>query len=96
MNLTFVDNFLTFVKSLKVVPGFEIGKLLGKGAFSKVKLAKEISTNKEYACKIIKFEILQKDNLEKTILKEITIHKTINHPNIVRLHKVFFQKTNIT
>ena len=84
-------------------------KLLGKGAYSKVKLV--MKDNEKYAMKIInkkelkKRKIFKQDNdgnvvvtnLLKDSLKEIAILKKLNHPNIIKLYEILhnYQKEKI-
>ena len=84
-------------------------KLLGKGAYSKVKLVKKDDIN--YAMKIIDKKVLKnkkifkqdKDgnviitNLLKDALKEIAILKKLDHPNIIKLYEILhnYQKQKI-
>jgi len=79
---------------------YKVLKLLGKGAYSKVKLV--IKDDVKYAMKIIdkkelkKKKIFKQDkdgnvivtNLLKDALKEIAILKKLNHPNIIKLYEI--------
>ena len=79
---------------------YKVLQLLGKGAYSKVKLV--IKDGVKYAMKIIdkkelkKKKIFKQDkdgnvivtNLLKDALKEIAILKKLNHPNIIKLYEI--------
>ena len=79
---------------------YKLLQLLGKGAYSKVKLV--IKDDVKYAMKIIdkkelkKKKIFKQDkdgnvivtNLLKDALKEIAILKKLNHPNIIKLYEI--------
>ena len=77
---------------MKTICGFRLGKTLGEGSFSKVKIATEMATGKEYAIKIVKRNCVNEPGIETQIEKEVSILHTINHPNVVRLHHVFRSK----
>ncbi|XP_014222861.1 serine/threonine-protein kinase PLK1-like [Trichogramma pretiosum] len=71
------------------------GHLLGKGGFAKVYLITDITTRKQYACKIIpKHQIVQKIHKQK-IIREIMIHKQLNHVNVVQMHHYFEDSLNV-
>lgn len=78
---------------MKTICGFRLGKTLGEGSFSKVKIATDMSTGKEYAIKIVKRNCVNEPGIESQIEKEVSILHTIKHPNVVRLHHVFRSKT---
>lgn len=72
---------------------FAFGDKLGSGAFATVILATENKTGKKYAMKVI--EKAKAKGLESQIIKEITILKRIQHPNIIRLYECFETKEKI-
>jgi len=67
---------------------FTTGKDLGEGAFSVVKECTEKSTGTHWAAKIVTLSKLTKE--DKIALKdEVAILTELQHPSIVRLHRVF-------
>jgi len=77
----------------KMINSFEVIKLLGKGAFGKVKLCKDINDGKMYAIKIMDKMMLKKKrqgmtNMLESVKKEIAIMKKLNHQNCVRMFEV--------
>lgn len=64
------------------------GVIVGKGAMSTVFLAKELNDGgKFYAIKEISKEDLKAKHIKlETIYREIEIHSSLNHPNIIKLH----------
>lgn len=70
---------------------------LAIGAYGKVIIIKEDSSNKIFAMKIINKEILRAKNsqLLDLIYNEINIHSSLDHPNIVKLQKWFEDDTRI-
>lgn len=71
---------------------YEIGKLLGCGAFAKVYHARCIGTGQSVAVKVI-----QKTKITNTsnIKKEIAIMSRLHHPHIVKLYEVLATKSKI-
>ncbi|CAH8858592.1 unnamed protein product [Trichobilharzia szidati] len=67
--------------------------LLGKGGFSEVHKGFDLVANRYVACKIHQLNPAwpkdKKDNYIKHALREIEIHKTLNHPRIVKVFDVF-------
>ncbi|PHT27935.1 CBL-interacting serine/threonine-protein kinase 12 [Capsicum baccatum] len=76
---------------------YELGKLLGCGAFAKVYHAREINSGKSVAIKVInKSNISNKDGIpDKKIEREVSIMRQLQHPYIVKLHEVLATKTKI-
>ncbi|KAM3373918.1 CBL-interacting serine/threonine-protein kinase 11 [Capsicum galapagoense] len=76
---------------------YELGKLLGCGAFAKVYHAREINSSKSVAIKVInKSNISNKDGIpDKKIEREVSIMRQLQHPYIVKLHEVLATKTKI-
>ena len=67
-------------------------KFLGKGAYGEVYLAERANSKKLFAAKKIDRQIADRPNFKKYLLNEISILKTLDHPNIVKLETV--QKTS--
>ncbi|TGZ46893.1 hypothetical protein CRM22_011069 [Opisthorchis felineus] len=67
--------------------------LLGKGGFSEVHKGFDLIENRYVACKVHQLNPAwpkdKKDNYIKHALREINIHKTLNHPRIVKVFDVF-------
>jgi [calcium/calmodulin-dependent protein kinase] kinase len=81
----------------KLLNEYAIVGLLGQGAFGKVKLAIDTTTDKPVAIKILSKQRLEKEsrihNRERKtpmqlVQQEIEIMKTRKHPNLVKLHNV--------
>ena len=72
-------------KENSVLSDYEIKGILGKGTFSKVKLAFNKISNEKVAIKIIDKQFtLNKNNYER-IKREISILKSSYHPNIIKV-----------
>jgi protein-serine/threonine kinase len=66
-----------------------LGQTLGEGEFGKVKLGWRKDDGMQVAIKIIRKESLTNNaGREQKIAREIKILRTLNHPNIVRLHDI--------
>eukprot|EP00551_Chaetoceros_affinis_P008224 CAMPEP_0203664150 /NCGR_PEP_ID=MMETSP0090-20130426/1616_1 /ASSEMBLY_ACC=CAM_ASM_001088 /TAXON_ID=426623 /ORGANISM="Chaetoceros affinis, Strain CCMP159" /LENGTH=380 /DNA_ID=CAMNT_0050527287 /DNA_START=163 /DNA_END=1305 /DNA_ORIENTATION=+ len=73
---------------------YTTGKVLGEGAFSKVKEAKNNANNQVYAVKIINRPSLSEEDL-KGLQQEIAILQEIDHPHIIKLYNVYHEPAKI-
>jgi len=71
---------------------FEVGRSLGKGKFGHVYLARTKADKKVIALKVIQKEEIERQNMLTQLTREIEIHASIRHPNIIRLHAYFHDK----
>jgi tRNA A-37 threonylcarbamoyl transferase component Bud32 len=79
----------------KKVGKYELGRTLGSGSFSKVKLGVD-DTGKQYAVKMIEKEQLVREHMEEQLKREISVMKLLNnHPHIVRLYDVLQTSNHI-
>ena len=78
----------------KKVGKYELGKTLGSGSFSKVKLGVD-DQGRQYAVKIIEKEQLVREHMEEQLKREISVMKMLNHPHIVRLYDVLQTQNHI-
>ncbi|CAJ1960553.1 unnamed protein product [Sphenostylis stenocarpa] len=74
---------------------YELGRVLGCGAFAKVHYARNVQTGQSVAVKIINKKKLNGSGLAGNVKREISIMSRLHHPNIVRLHEVLATKTKI-
>eukprot|EP00756_Hemistasia_phaeocysticola_P013760 Hpha_TRINITY_DN15298_c0_g2::TRINITY_DN15298_c0_g2_i1::g.68252::m.68252 len=73
----------------KKIGKYELGKTLGSGTFSKVKLGIDTEdTNSQWAIKIIDKAQLAKEHMEEQLKREIAVMKLLKHRNIVQLREV--------
>ncbi|KAM7039835.1 death-associated protein kinase 2 isoform 1-T1 [Acridotheres tristis] len=89
---------MAFFKQQKVEDVYEIGEELGSGQFAIVKKCREKSTGVEYAAKFIKKRQsrasrrgVSRDEIER----EVSILQQILHANIVQLHDIYENKTDV-
>ena len=67
---------------------YEIGQVLGKGAYAIVKIVTNIITKEKYAMKIYEKEKLNDNSKKKCVYREVEILKRVNHVNIAKLIEV--------
>ncbi|OMO94018.1 hypothetical protein COLO4_16560 [Corchorus olitorius] len=74
---------------------YEIGKLLGCGAFAKVYHARNVRTGQSVAIKAVSKQKVFKGGFAAQVKREIAIMRRLHHPNIVKLIEVLATKTKI-
>ena len=79
----------------KKIGQYELGKLLGNGSYSKVKMGTDTNTNEHFAIKIIAKESLERPSYEKHLRREIAVMKLLNHANVMQLYDVLQTGKNI-
>ncbi|XP_054421281.1 death-associated protein kinase 2 isoform X2 [Pteronotus mesoamericanus] len=90
-------NMETF-KQQKVEDFYDIGEELGSGQFAIVKKCQEKSTGLEYAAKFIKkrqSRASRRGVCREEIEREVSILRQLLHPNIITLHDVFENRTDV-
>ncbi|XP_007906004.1 death-associated protein kinase 2 isoform X1 [Callorhinchus milii] len=92
-----ISGMATF-KQQKVEDFYEIGEELGSGQFAIVKKCCEKSSVTEYAGKFIKKRQLRASRRgvrREEIEREVNILQQIQHPNIITLHDVYENRTDV-
>lgn len=75
---------------------FEFMKIIGKGSFGKVYLAKHILENQIYAIKVVNKQMILKHNEKKHIMSERNVLlQNLRHPFLVGLHYSFQSKDKL-
>ncbi|CAG9332088.1 unnamed protein product [Blepharisma stoltei] len=83
-------------ESLFKLEDFEdLNTILGKGSYGEVKLVRHKETNSEYALKIVNKKLLEREASIEVLLREISVHKGINHQNVIKLHEHLEDNQNI-
>jgi serine/threonine protein kinase len=85
--MTLAETFREVVADKK--DDFEKIKVIGRGSFGKVYLVKKISDGKFYAMKILRKDVLIKQNLVGKTQAERKILERVDNPYIVKLHYAF-------
>lgn len=76
-------------KGVTVTKQYQKGRFLGKGGFAKCYEFKELNTGKYLAAKIIEKSSLNKGRAKQKLASEIKIHKSMNHPGVVKFESTF-------
>jgi serine/threonine protein kinase len=74
---------------------YELGKTIGRGHFSKVKIGVHVRTKQQVAVKVMERKALQDENMEEQVKREIAIMRKLNHPNITKLFDVFQTRRHV-
>ncbi|MXQ83851.1 hypothetical protein E5288_WYG002508 [Bos mutus] len=77
---------------------YEMGEELGSGQFAIVRKCRQKGTGKEYAAKFIKKRRLSSSRRgvsREEIEREVNILREIRHPNIITLHDIFENRTDV-
>ncbi|KAK8637133.1 hypothetical protein V6N13_064560 [Hibiscus sabdariffa] len=74
---------------------YEVGKLLGCGAFAKVYHARNVRTGQSVAIKAVSKQKVLKGGFVEHVKREIAIMRRLRHPNIVKLIEVLATKTKV-
>lgn len=74
---------------------YELGKLLGCGAFAKVYHGRDLWTGQSVAIKAVSKKKVLKKGLGENIKREISIMRRLHHRHIVRLFEVLATKTKV-
>lgn len=80
----------------KSIKDFKLGKELGEGSYSTVVLATDLTTNVQYAIKMLsKRYIIKEDKVKYVKLEKDALNRLNNHPGIVTLHYTFQDNQNL-
>lgn len=80
----------------KSIKDFKIGKDLGEGSYSTVVLATDMSSNVNYAIKMLnKRYIIKEDKVKYVKLEKDALNRLNNHHGIVHLHYTFQDAMNL-
>ncbi|KAE8714445.1 Non-LTR retroelement reverse transcriptase-like protein [Hibiscus syriacus] len=91
-----MNNWLSDISSEMALFGkYEVGKLLGRGAFAKVYQAHNVKTGETVAIKAVSKRKVLRGKLMAHVKMEIAIMHRLNHPNIVKLIEVLATKTKV-
>lgn len=81
--------FPTYVGRLAIFDDYEFFGDVGSGAFGKVMVIRHKQTKQLRACKVVEVQTALQSELINT---EIRLLKSLNHPNIMKMHEVYFEK----
>lgn len=92
------DSTMSTFRQEDVEDHYEMGEELGSGQFAIVRKCLQKGTGMEYAAKFIKKRRLPSSRRgvsREEIEREVSILREIRHPNIITLHDVFENKTDV-
>jgi len=69
--------------------------IFSQGGFAKCYEIIDVETDDVFAGKIVSKKLMIKHNQKEKTAQEITIHRSLNHPNIVKFHSYFEDVQNI-
>uniref|UniRef100_A0A7S1SR54 Protein kinase domain-containing protein n=1 Tax=Tetraselmis chuii TaxID=63592 RepID=A0A7S1SR54_9CHLO len=69
---------------------YQLGRVIGCGAFSTVRLATDRATGKEWACKTV-----TEQSERPLLLREVDILQQLDHPNLLQYHEHFDTPENL-
>lgn len=76
----------------KLDEDYDVGEILGQGAYGQVKLVTHKKTNLIRAAKYINKKSVIQGISENKLFQEVNILMSLDHPNIVRLYHLYEQK----
>ena len=71
------------------------GCLLGEGGFARVYAMKDETTNKMGALKVVNKDQLKSSKNKSKLYAEIKLHRSMDHPHIVKFHSCFEDSQNV-
>lgn len=89
-----IDKIKTHIQANKAIPAtkmdfYKVGRLLGRGAFGKVRLGLHKLTGKLVALKSMQKAVLTSEESQKKAMQEFNALRLLRHPNVVRLYERF-------
>jgi len=81
--------FPTYVGRLAIFDDYEFFGDVGSGTFGKVMVVRHRNTKQLRACKVVAVQTALQRELIDT---EIKLLKSLNHPNIMKMHEVYFEQ----
>ena len=73
------------IKRKKRIKNYDLFKVIGSGNYADVYLSIEYKTNKLYATKCISKDKLDNEDAQKSLRREISILKKLDHKNIIKI-----------
>lgn len=96
------DDYISDVNAVKIDPSlfvqenkkkfqevYRIAQNLGSGTFGEVKICFHRETGHKRAVKLFKKDLMHSEIEKMTLIKEVSILKTLDHPNIIRTYEFF-------
>ena len=84
------------MRSSSTLADYQLGKKLGEGAYAVVHTVVNKKTKDMRAMKIYdKEKVLSNDSRKRSLSREITLLKKLDHPNIVKLYDTIDTKKSV-
>ncbi|CAG9322509.1 unnamed protein product [Blepharisma stoltei] len=94
-----LDEWLAYLSRIGIMTDikhdYDLKSLIGSGSFANVYLAEDYEDSRTYAIKSIPKKLLLSKNNFQALCNEIEILRMIDHPGIVKLHKVYEGQNHI-
>lgn len=68
---------------------YRLGKVVGTGTYGEVRVCFHRENNSKRAVKIIRKDLMTSEGLRANLDKEISILRSLDHPNIIRIYEFF-------
>lgn len=94
-DVAIVEEKIANIMGDPLIKRYAKGKFLGKGGFAKCYEFTNLETERVLAAKIIPKAGLKKSRHRQKLLSEIKIHRSLNHPHIVKFEHVFEDNENV-
>lgn len=82
-------------KTNRKLLNYEVGQRLGKGSYATVHEAVDINTNTRVAIKTYEKAKMNNKTRKTIIEREIQVLNSIDHPKLIKLHKVIQTKNHV-
>lgn len=89
------DNTGDISREVNLFGKYEVGKIIGCGAFAKVYHGRNVRTGQSVAIKAVSKQKILRGGLTAHVKREISIMSRLRHPNIVKLYEVLATKAKI-
>lgn len=86
-NKELISNAVTSESNFPTFPGYTIIKLLGKGGFGEVYLARQDRNDKLVALKVMRPQMAANQRAKEMFLREVENTKALQHTNVVQLEE---------
>ena len=94
-DVAIVEEKIANIMGDPLIKRYAKGKFLGKGGFAKCYEFTNLETERVLAAKIIPKASLKKSRHRQKLLSEIKIHRSLNHPHVVKFEHVFEDNENV-
>ncbi|WOL13510.1 CBL-interacting protein kinase 6-like [Canna indica] len=74
---------------------YDLGRVLGRGAFGKVHYARDLRSGRSVAVKVVDKGAIVRSGMMDHVKREISAMRMVRHPNVVELYEVMATRTKI-